>query len=163
LLDRVREIRCADIAAEAPRILSEVRRPDRYNAICAEARILVLLSGAARIQIADRDGNRPPGWLARARELLHEEWRTNVTLSRIASIVGMHPCHLAHVFRQYYGESVGSYLRRLRISWAISQLLLDKPISHIAIEAGFSDQSHFTRACKRHLGVTPAAYRASQG
>jgi transcriptional regulator GlxA family with amidase domain len=34
-----------------------------------------------------------------------------------------------------------------------------KSISHIAMRAGVSDQSHLTRLFSERLGVSPAAYR----
>jgi transcriptional regulator GlxA family with amidase domain len=36
---------------------------------------------------------------------------------------------------------------------------LDDAPSPIALEAGFADQAHFTRVFKKHLGVSPGAYR----
>ncbi len=35
----------------------------------------------------------------------------------------------------------------------------DDPIAQIALDAGFFDQSHFTRAFKQNFGQTPLAYR----
>jgi AraC family transcriptional regulator len=35
----------------------------------------------------------------------------------------------------------------------------DVPIARIAVDAGFADQSHFTRMFKRYVGTTPARYR----
>jgi AraC family transcriptional regulator len=37
-----------------------------------------------------------------------------------------------------------------------------QPLAFLAVEAGFCDQSHFTRAFKRQFGVTPARFRALQ-
>ena len=34
-----------------------------------------------------------------------------------------------------------------------------RPLSQIAAEAGFADQSHFTRTFKRFTGLTPRQYR----
>jgi AraC family transcriptional regulator len=44
---------------------------------------------------------------------------------------------------------------------AAKQLLASSPlpIAQIAMELGFSDQSHFTNAFKRRIGVTPRSYR----
>jgi AraC-like DNA-binding protein len=33
------------------------------------------------------------------------------------------------------------------------------PLVAVALEAGFADQSHFTRAFKRHTGLAPGRYR----
>jgi quercetin dioxygenase-like cupin family protein len=37
----------------------------------------------------------------------------------------------------------------------------DRPVVAIAADAGFADQSHFTRAFKERFGITPARYRAA--
>ena len=38
----------------------------------------------------------------------------------------------------------------------------DRPLAEIAAEAGFADQSHFTRLFRRYLGTTPGRFRAFQ-
>ena len=75
----------------------------------------------------------------------------------------VHPAHLARVFRMHYGETIGHRLRRLRLDWAIGQLVDgDLPLRAIATEAGFAHQSHFTRAFKAYTGWSPAQYRIRQ-
>jgi AraC family transcriptional regulator len=37
----------------------------------------------------------------------------------------------------------------------------DEPLTGIALAAGFSDQSHFSRTFKRQTGMTPATFRIS--
>jgi AraC family transcriptional regulator len=91
---------------------------------------------------------------------LHDRFRENLRLADIAAEVGVHPVHLARVFRLSYGAPVGSYARGLRLTWAAGRLRdSGDGIAQIALEAGFFDQSHFTRAFKRHFGMTPLAYR----
>lgn len=63
-------------------------------------------------------------------------------------------------FRQTTGESPHQFVLRQRIQRA--QCLLkerDMPLAHVALESGFANQSHLTQAFKRHLGLTPRAYR----
>jgi AraC family transcriptional regulator len=68
------------------------------------------------------------------------------------------------VFRAHHGVSVGEYTRRLRLAWAAVELArTDTPLAVIATNAGLADQSHFTRLFRRHLGITPARYRAQTG
>jgi AraC family transcriptional regulator len=79
----------------------------------------------------------------------------------VASAIGVHPAYLARVFKAHHGVSVGEYGRRLRLAWAASEIARsDTPLATVAIRAGFADQSHFTRLFKRHVGITPARYRA---
>jgi AraC family transcriptional regulator len=68
--------------------------------------------------------------------------------------------HLARVFSLKYGTPVGTYVRGLRLNWAAARLAdSEDTIAQIASEAGFFDQSHFTRTFRRHFGLTPQAYR----
>jgi AraC-like DNA-binding protein len=64
------------------------------------------------------------------------------------------------VFRQHQGVTIGAYLRELRIEAARRQLSSsEQSLSEIAANAGFSDQSHFSRLFRAATGHTPAAYR----
>ena len=63
-------------------------------------------------------------------------------------------------FRELLRMSPSEYILKLRIE--IAQKLLnttDKSIAEIAAEAGFYDQSHFTKRFRRVTGLTPLAYR----
>jgi AraC family transcriptional regulator len=105
---------------------------------------------------------RPGRWLQEAYELLQERFRETPTAAEIAAQVGVHPSHLARCFRAYYRESLGGCVRRLRLEWAAGELVRsDVPLAFLANEAGFVDQSHFTRSFKSRFGMTPARYRAA--
>ena len=81
-------------------------------------------------------------------------------MTEVAATVGVHPVHLARVFRLHYGTPVGAYVRGLRLEWAAGRLTAsDDNIAQIALQSGFYDQSHFTRAFKHQFGLTPLAYR----
>jgi AraC family transcriptional regulator len=102
-------------------------------------------------------------WLDRVRDLLHAEFRSKLRMRMLAEVAGVHEVHLARAFKLKYGCSPMYYVRRLRFAWAREQLsITDRPISEIAIEAGYSDQSHFGRHFRRQAGVTPAGYRGGK-
>jgi AraC family transcriptional regulator len=64
------------------------------------------------------------------------------------------------VFAQHYGCTVGNYVRGLRMEWACRALSASNlPLSQVALATGYPDQSHFSTAFKRHIGVSPAEYR----
>jgi AraC family transcriptional regulator len=86
-----------------------------------------------------------------------------VRLSELAEAVGVHPIHLARTFRARHGVSVGEYGRRVRIEWAAAEIARGQTsLAAVATEAGFADQSHFTRLFKRYVGTTPARFRVAQ-
>jgi AraC family transcriptional regulator len=104
----------------------------------------------------------PPPWLEEAKDLLNDRFLEGLSLVQIADEIGVHPSHLSRTFRRHFGLTLGDYVRSLRIDHAIRQLAAtDRPIGHIAATAGFSDHAHFSRECKKRLGMTPVELRRS--
>jgi AraC family transcriptional regulator len=101
-----------------------------------------------------------PRWLARVIDLLQTEFQSKVTLQQLADEVDLHPVYLSRAFRRYRGESLGLFVSRLRVQFA-QKKICDPAISlvEVALLAGFSDQSQFTRIFRRHTGFTPGAFR----
>ena len=95
-----------------------------------------------------------------AKNVVDKEFRAPLTVAGVAASVGVHPVHLAREFRKAYRSTVGEYIRRRRITFACREILRsDTPLTEIAMAAGFSDQSHFSRTFKRLTGKTPSLYR----
>jgi AraC family transcriptional regulator len=164
LLSQVHRLSDPRILAEAARIPPELRRTDDLNQLCLEAGVVSVLAAATRQTFRDSSDGRPPGWLLGVRDRVHDEWRAALSLSVLADGAGVHPCYLAHSFRDHFGESIGGYARKLRVNWAVRQLAFsNRPISEIAVLAGYSDQPHFTRACRKYIGFSPAEYRRRVG
>jgi AraC family transcriptional regulator len=144
-------------AALGLRIWHELAGPDELSPLSIEEWSLALFERAAR---ANETAGLGSARVRRVEELLHAGWRDPWTLTRLAAAVGLHPSHLARAFHALHGCTIGEYLRRLRVNEVARRLVLgDEPISFLALEAGFADQSHCTRAFHRQLGLTPAAYR----
>jgi AraC family transcriptional regulator len=151
------------VGALARRVVSEIANPDDLSGLAIEGLTMELLVHAVRNQ--SRRGRRrdTPVWFARVRERLHEEFRRSPRLADLADTAGVHPMHLARTFRRHTGMSIGAYLRRLRLDWSADQLTnAETTLAEIAVRAGFSDQSHFTRAFRRYTGLTPRSYRAAR-
>lgn len=159
-LDRVSHMRSGAMVALAWRISEEVRHPDAVSHIAVEGLALEMLAAASRQAGLAPSEKRPPPWLNVVEELVRAGFMEPLMITEVAAHVGVHPVHLARVFRSHFGESFGQYLRRLRLDWAATQLSRpDVTLCDLAAKAGFSDQSHFTRVFKKHTGLTPARYR----
>jgi len=99
--------------------------------------------------------------LASAKELISENLAGDVCLAFIAQECGMSPTNFARAFKQSVGLPPHQWLLLRRVDVAKSLLQLGTmSTSEIALETGFSDQSHFTRVFSRLVGVTPQAWRA---
>jgi AraC family transcriptional regulator len=145
------------------RLYKEFREGDDVSPLIIEGLLLELLGETARRVSSDLPNlQHMPRWLRQARELLRARFVEPLTLSSIATEVGVHRMHLAQTFNQAFGCTVGEYIRRCRIDYACQQLATSStPLAAIALAAGFCDQSHFTRVFKRCTGVAPSAYRAA--
>lgn len=101
-----------------------------------------------------------PSWLMSARQILRGCCTTGITVQAVASFLEIHPVHIARAFRRHFHISPSEYVSRCRISRARELLVGSKlALADIAMEVGFSDQSHLTIAFKRETAMTPAAYR----
>ena len=160
ILDRASCVEAGPVSDLALKIFQEFQLPDAVAPLSIEALTLEMLVQATRLD-SRRDRN-PPQWLRRAREVIHEQYSESLSLSSVAELVGVHPAHLAKMFRKHYGCTLGSYVRRLRLEHA-AQLLAqsEKTLGTIALIAGFYDQSHFTKLFKLRFGATPADFRTA--
>ena len=142
------------------RIYQEFFSADAAMPLAVEGLFLELVAELSRS--AEGQLRRPPAWLREVRDILRDGASTDVSITALGGQVGVHPVHLARVFRAHYGCSPSEYVRMVRVERAAAALRgTDAALASIALEAGYADQSHFTRAFRRAMGVTPARYRAS--
>lgn len=118
---RVNHVRGAMLSMLAMRIHHEMRLMDSASRLAIEGLALELFAELSRRLDFLFEGKQPR-WLQRASEILHSQFSEPLTLDTIATIVGVHPVHLAREFRKFYGSTPGEYLRALRIEFACRKL-----------------------------------------
>lgn len=124
-----------------------------------EGLVLEILAEATRAGRRETAGKHPR-WLMQAKELIQASFSEPLSLSHLAAAVCVHPVHLAREFRRHYHCTVAEYVRQLRVARACAEISTsNRSLADIAIEAGFSDQAHFTHVCKRLTGRTPGQFR----
>jgi AraC family transcriptional regulator len=160
LLERVRRVRGPELASIARQIAVELRAEDDLRPLAVEGLSLELVAAAMRGLNGANGRPKAPRWLNTVDEFLIENFFQPLRIADIARVVHVHPAHLARVFRTHHGETIGHRLRRLRLDWAMGQLVEGElPLREIASQAGFAHQSHFSRAFKEYTGWPPAQYR----
>ena len=122
-----------------------------------ESSVLELLGAIAGVEAPD---TTVPHWFGRVKDRLHEGFREPLRMCDLAREAGVHPVHLARVFRKIERRTPGEYQQRLQVR-AACELLRDPqwPLAAVAAECGFADQSHLTRVFHRMAGTTPARFR----
>ncbi|MBX7218405.1 MAG: helix-turn-helix transcriptional regulator [Blastocatellia bacterium] len=145
----------------ARRLYREFQHRDRWSTFAIEGLTLELMAELGRAATASPKNRKPSSWIQTVREQLEAVHAEFPTLEELATQAGVHPVHLSREFRKQFGVTPSEFLRRRRIEQASEQLAhSDRSLCEIALEAGFYDQSHFTNAFKRQMGMTPTAYRA---
>ena len=103
-----------------------------------------------------------PNKLRRALEFISDrlEQQQGIALEVVAQEVGMSRYHFSRVFKESMGLSPINYIVRQRIERAKKLLAeTELPIADIALQAGFSGQSHFTTFFRKLVGLTPRSFR----
>lgn len=137
----------------------EFRISDVDSPLIMEGLALEMIGSANRLLIKDEKSGAPV-WLKRVRERLHDHFAKQLSIQLLAMEAGVHPIYLHRAFRKHYGQSIGEYLRILRIQSCCVQLAsTNVRLADISTSAGFCDQGHFSRTFKRICGMTPMAYR----
>ncbi|MFN8580477.1 MAG: AraC family transcriptional regulator [Gemmatimonadaceae bacterium] len=107
-----------------------------------------------------RDSAAVPSWLDRAVELLRARCAERVSITDVAAVCGVHPVYLARAFRRHMGCTPGQIVREARLERACSLLSSSRaPLSEIALECGFADQSHLTTSFRRATSFPPGHFR----
>jgi AraC-like DNA-binding protein len=93
-----------------------------------------------------------------AKDYLRANPDHRVSLQELAQIAGLSRYHFLRVFKRATGMSPYAYHIQKRIERAKRLLIAGLPISEVALEAGFVDQSHFSHKFKQIVGATPGQY-----
>lgn len=105
--------------------------------------------------------------LTRVCEHVLAHYAEPVTVEQVAARANLSASQLQREFRRLFGMSLGDYILRVRLLMARRKLeMTTDPVGRVALDCGFYDQSHFTRAFGEAHGLSPLAYRkrfATQG
>ncbi|HZZ10527.1 MAG TPA: AraC family transcriptional regulator [Paraburkholderia sp.] len=94
----------------------------------------------------------------RARDYLHANCASVVTLGELEAVTNRDRWSLSHDFRTFYGTSPYRYLTMRRLDAVRHMLLAGTSLAHAAAAAGFADQSHMTRHFSKTFGLTPGRW-----
>ncbi len=83
-----------------------------------------------------------------------------ITLDELADVVKLSSFHFARQFKQTTKETPYQYVTRLKMHHAKNQLLNTRAsVIDIGMQVGYENPSHFSRAFKRTMGISPTQLR----
>ncbi|BCF91524.1 AraC family transcriptional regulator [Paraburkholderia largidicola] len=131
------------------------------NLACEEA-LIALFSYVSQYHATPlQRGPERMGPVARARSRIDDDPASASTLADLAAEAGMSRFRLLRSFAHEVGLPPHAYRMQRRVALARHLIASGSALADAAVSAGFSDQSHMTRAFVRLLGVTPASYAAA--
>lgn len=141
-----------------------LEQPGNCDRLKLQTDLMTILQALVdRHAVGETQGKRKDksdSWIVqRIKDYLHAHYCQDPTLENLSHWCGLSPFHLTRVFSRSIGLPPHAYLTHLRITQAKLRLRQKQPLTQIAIELGFVDQSHFTKTFKAWVGVTPGQYR----
>lgn len=91
-------------------------------------------------------------------EFLEKHYMENITLDDLCKLAGLSKYYLLRSFTKQKGISPYRYLETIRIDKAKKMLEQGILPIDVALQTGFTDQSHFSNFFKKFIGLTPKQY-----
>ncbi len=98
----------------------------------------------------------------RGKEFIDSNYPETLTIEQIARMAGMSEYHFFRLFKQMIGKTPYQYILSIRLQHASLLLKSDYSVSDVAITMGFSDIYSFSKAFKKHFGLSPTGYVAAK-
>lgn len=89
---------------------------------------------------------------------INENLCEKITVAFVAEYCGISADYLSQIFKKEIGENLSSYILKQKLEMAKILLLNEKTNKEICDEIGFSSQSYFITAFKKHYNLTPSAF-----
>ncbi|MBP1844814.1 AraC-like DNA-binding protein [Rhizobium petrolearium] len=150
------------VVALAELIAAEIANPDPLHDLYGDGLALALVIDVLKMmKTPSRKRGSLASWqLRRATDFIAENCMRNIRLQELADLTSLSQSHFSHSFKASTGMAPHEWQMNARLDRAKELLLADdQPLTSIAAETGFSDQAHFTRVFRKHVGTTPARWK----
>ncbi|SMP21524.1 helix-turn-helix domain-containing protein [Chryseobacterium profundimaris] len=140
------------------KIFKEAKTMDGSTILSIETILLEILS--KMIRTSKSGSAKKPSWVSKIDVILNDQFADTLSLRYLSQTLDIHPVHLSRDFSKYFNCSLAEYIRKLKVQKSLQLIAVRKmDLTTIAMDCGFSDQSHFTRSFKEINGITPSQYR----
>jgi AraC-like DNA-binding protein len=145
---------------------SESEKNERATPILLRAllfRFLVMLARLAADEVHGEKGEVPSTTAPQLSQLLawcEANVGSDISVAQLAGRMFFSPAHFARLFKREIGVPPATYLRRLRLERARTQLENStQSVAQIALDSGFESAAHFSRTFRACYGASPLEFR----
>ncbi|WP_040950753.1 response regulator [Gorillibacterium massiliense] len=112
-----------------------------------------------RVRIQETAGNQSR-IISHIQAYIEEHLHEDVSLTKVGEYMYLHPVYLSRLYKKETGESLSSYITRMRMEKAAHLLRsTNKKVSDIAEEVGYHKTQYFIRLFKETYECTPQTFR----
>lgn len=121
-----------------------------------------LVAGTIEVPRSKGIGTHQDDLIVRFERLVRDRFKDRLKLTAYANALAVSPSHLSRSCRQTTGVSASRFIESVLFKEACSQLAYTRlPIQKIGYDLGFDDAAYFSRAFRKHTGMSPGSYRKS--
>lgn len=92
-------------------------------------------------------------------DYIRTNYKSKLTLNAIADAVHLNPSYCATLFRTETGETIGNFIKNLRIDIARDELARGNSVKVTSESVGFTDPYNFSKWFLKNVGISPSDYR----
>ena len=92
---------------------------------------------------------------------IEQHYQDELSVDELAKVAGFSKYHFHRLFKSIVGEKLGEYITRVKLSCSTMKFLNDEQITQIALSSGYETNASFSKAFKRHFGMTPSQFSDS--
>jgi AraC-like DNA-binding protein len=146
------------------RLLSDCEATDRSSSLFADSVVAAIVARVSNLGSGSTPAGRSLGLTTRQLRAVGDFIQSNlarqIRLSELAGMTGLSPSQFGRAFKTSTGATPHQWHLSARIESA-KRMLVDRRLAlvDIALDTGFSEQSHFTRAFRAATGVSPGEWR----
>ncbi len=97
-------------------------------------------------------------------DYINENVDKELTLDELSAVANFSKFHFHRIFAGFTGETLFSYIQRIRLERAANFLLanVNKSVTDIAFDCGFTNPASFTRSFNNKFGMSPSKWRETK-
>ena len=145
-------------------IKAEMENAQSDYTICVNNNIsalMIRLSRAHTASVSDQAEPRSYHRVAAAIAFIDANFKSDITLEKIAAHIGYSRCYFSTVFKQCMGMSPWDYISIKRIEEAMTLIrTTNRSILEIATACGFNNTVNFCRIFKKYTNLLPSSFRS---
>ncbi len=100
----------------------------------------------------------------KSEDYIEQNLSESISLDDLARNANMSKYHFHRLFSKYNEETVKQFITRIKMERS-GMLLIARPdlsITELAFRYGYNDASTYSKAFKKHMGMSPSAFRTAR-